>query len=366
MKLKPGKIWWIKDTILQAMGGKVLDINSSAAMPPVIESIIETLRQKRIETSGWTEAARGILPTAGASGELVKSLAAGSEQLMSSKAHSTETAMNRLARLMIHAILTRLELEDLKRLCGEFRDHVLVALVILGREIEWDIKTELAGGSGRQTAAREQRAINLFNTRDNNGVPLTSLQTTREDCDVDHHREKQRCADEARERRLRPCPRRWRRHRPTVHRPKEQQHDHRLTDQHAPAGHTAGSGGRGRNRHRPQTRPGAAPSWRSWGFTTASATTRRPRHPPPRPRATTSRPTPAAWHRRHPMSTKRTPRPAKPATTRLPASMLTRTEGSLPAILQLTPEAKAMLATLRRQQTTPRKRPKATPSRSHP
>lgn len=192
--VEAGHVIIVDDEKLQQWVGKIDFVIPPPAMPMALVELQPILGAWIDRISGYTDAARGIDPGAGASGKKVELLQAGSTSIAGFKAKGLRYAVERLSRLILHNGIHHMTVRELAMVVRKYAHapHVIAAFQRRGRTADFDVRIDVAAhGQARQQKRQE--------ARDNRAAGLTSLETTHDALAIDHRTEKQRMKSEAEE-----------------------------------------------------------------------------------------------------------------------------------------------------------------------
>jgi len=185
---RPDRHMWINDDIILKTNGKPMGVMDPPPMPPVLMTLDEKLKREINDDSGNMAALQGrpaqsLSNLSGVAIGLIQSAAA---SMASFKANRLSHVMERIARLGLHSILTRMTAADVYKIVKKYPLHVLEALWAGAVEMEWESKIVLSAGA---SATQEQKRANAL-TEYQGG--LTSQETTRNRLGIDHALEDRR------------------------------------------------------------------------------------------------------------------------------------------------------------------------------
>lgn len=190
--IKPNMVLVVPDDLYALTGGKVMTIVDPPQTPPALVQMQGILKEEISEQSGHTDVLQGIAPSSGMSGKALATLQQGATSLIGFKARRTEDVVRRLANLMLHSLVWRLDAPEVGRIISQYPIDVLQAIMTRARQIEWDVKVEITSGSGEMQAQNKQQAMQ------ERQLGIISMQTTRERMGEDNQQEESRMEAEAR------------------------------------------------------------------------------------------------------------------------------------------------------------------------
>jgi hypothetical protein len=155
--VRPGRTMVWPDDVWMAMGGDVSkSIIQPPPLPPATAELVLMLKQFIQEQSGYTQAQRGVSPSPNASGKMVELLQSSGASLMGFKGKRTGDMVRRLANLMLHSLVWRLEVEDIVKIISKYPHHVVEAIHARAREIEWNVTVNVEASTGMLQAQKRQ------------------------------------------------------------------------------------------------------------------------------------------------------------------------------------------------------------------
>jgi hypothetical protein len=180
----------VEDAVLQQWNGKIDFVIPPPEMPMALVQLQPILGQWIDRLSGYGDADRGILPSAGTSGKTVELLQQGSGAMKSFKAKGLRYLVQRLTRLILHNAVHHMTVEQLAMLARKYKPEIVAAFQKRGRMTDFDVSVKVAAdGAARQQKQAEARA--------NRDAQITSLETTHDALGIDHQIEKRRLKAEA-------------------------------------------------------------------------------------------------------------------------------------------------------------------------
>ena len=181
----------VPDSLVQQFGGK-LDFGQTAPqMNQALPQSYGILKSTMSEQSGYTQELRGIASDPEQSGKQTALLTQNATSLNEFMGRAEEDMLYRLARMILHSLVTRLEVPQLMRVCSEYPPEVLVEIINKARSMEWDIMVEVSTGTGMVNNLK--RSVWFQDLQ--SGV--ISMQTYRELTGYDHEKEMSRQMNEA-------------------------------------------------------------------------------------------------------------------------------------------------------------------------
>lgn len=182
----PDRIMVIPDSVIQATGGKIDMVTPPPPLPESLVTVQQVLKNTLAEQSGYTKELRGIASNPDQSGRQTALLSANASSLSEFMGRSEEEMVWRLARLMLHSLITRLTMQDVQKICSSYPPDVLALIMTKARDAEWDIRVTVTTGSG---AADGQKRIKRQEDLASGAI---SMQTYREGEGIDHDTEQKR------------------------------------------------------------------------------------------------------------------------------------------------------------------------------
>lgn len=188
--VKPGLMLVVPNDQWMATGGKILSIQDPPQTPPGLIEGQSILHQEISEQSGHSDAMRGVSEGSGDSGKKIELLQQAGSSQVSFKAQRTADMIEQQTRLMLHIYVHVLTCEQIGQVVSKYKPHILEAICERGKRAEWDVKVEIAAGTGAMVAQRKQEAITLLNTVDpSTGETVIGMETAREMLSIDNQQE---------------------------------------------------------------------------------------------------------------------------------------------------------------------------------
>lgn len=181
---RPGLTLIVEDEQWNQMGGKVHSIQDPPPLPPALPQLYQMLSGAIDSESGHTDALRGI-SNSGDSGRKVEMLQAAGTSVMGFKAQRTGDMVKRLANLMLHSLVRRLDLADVRKIVSRYPDHILERIIDRARDIEWNVQVRVQSGTGVQVQKRQLAQMDYQ-------IGAISLETYQEDAGRDPDLENRR------------------------------------------------------------------------------------------------------------------------------------------------------------------------------
>lgn len=180
----------VPDSTLQQFGGK-LDMTANAApMNPATPQTFSLIKSVISEQSGYTQELKGIASNPDQSGRQTALLAQNASSLNEFMGRSEEDVLYRLARLILHSLVTRLELPQIQRICSKYPPEVLKVIIDKAKQMDWDINVSVSTASGMLNEAKR------VNWQNDLAIGAISLQTYRERIGEDHEDEESRVSQQ--------------------------------------------------------------------------------------------------------------------------------------------------------------------------
>jgi hypothetical protein len=162
-RTKPGQRIAIPDSVLLQLGdmNKVVQNMEVSQMPSDFWKLLDLLVQYIDMEGNQADVIQGDA-AAGWSGKTVESLQGAANQVIRGKAIYTEFYLKNLARLMVYAIINRLQPSDWKRYVSRYPLQAIQAFHDRTKKLDVDVAVEIASGSG---ASRMTEINNLMAAR---------------------------------------------------------------------------------------------------------------------------------------------------------------------------------------------------------
>jgi hypothetical protein len=176
----------VPDSVYQMTGGK-LDMTANAApMNAATPQTFQLIKGVISEQSGYTQELKGIASNPDQSGRQTALLSQNASSLNEFMGRSEEEVLYRLARLILHSLVTRLQIPQIAKICSAYPPAVLEQIVAKAQSMDWDISVAVSTASGMLNEAK--RAI----WQNDLAIGAISLQTYRELTGTDHEEEEKR------------------------------------------------------------------------------------------------------------------------------------------------------------------------------
>jgi len=170
----PGRIVPVPDDIWQMAGGKALFTENAATVPTVIFDLIQLATAEFKEISGHTDALTGNVPSGVESGRAIMALQGAARGTIGYMSLFTEKAVRQMVKLYVCMIRDYMSDQDWARGMSNFPVPVLQAIRSRTKELDFDIRVEVASGRGTSREIEKQEA------RVDYGTGLDTLQGTLE------------------------------------------------------------------------------------------------------------------------------------------------------------------------------------------
>lgn len=177
------------DDLITRFGQNAVMWFEPPALPPAVPQAMSMINERTQRTSGHSEVMSGTAPSPTSSGKLVESLQNAAASQFGFQAKWTAKMVERLANLMHHSHLWRMEAEDLAKIYKRIPVELLRIVVQKARSSRWENQVDVNFGAGGTTNKKLQRALNLFAARSQTGEPVMTLQSVREEAGLDHEEE---------------------------------------------------------------------------------------------------------------------------------------------------------------------------------
>lgn len=190
--LHPGQFYKVQDNTFIATQNARYFIEPPQ-MPPALPNGIAQITSEMDKQSQHAPVMQGYAPGASSSGKQVELLQQAASSTISDKARVTSYMLQRIARLMLHAMQRDLTLMDVMQVVSRYPEHVAKMLwdgVVTG---DWDFEIEVTAGTQTAALARQQKDLSDL------GAGAISMQTYREGQKIDHGREEQRIKEQMRQ-----------------------------------------------------------------------------------------------------------------------------------------------------------------------
>jgi hypothetical protein len=189
--IKPNMTLIVPDDLWQQHAGKVMDITMPPPTPPALVETQGILRNEISEQSGHTDAMRGVSSGPQESGKKVELLQQASTSLIGFKSKRTGDMVERLSRLVLHCIVTRMTPLEIARIVSKYPLHIITAIHQRALQIEWDVNVIVQSGSGQMLAVKKQEKMQQYE------MGIISLETVQEALDIDPQQESGRQQQQA-------------------------------------------------------------------------------------------------------------------------------------------------------------------------
>ncbi|MCL2647641.1 MAG: hypothetical protein FWD61_11640 [Phycisphaerales bacterium] len=189
---RPNRHMWLPDDLILKTNGKPMGTQDPPAMPPVLLQLDEKLKREINDDSGNMAALQGRPADAmsNLSGVAIGLIQSAAASMASFKANRMSHVMERIARLGLHSILTRMTAADVYKIVKKYPIHVLEALWAGAVEMEWETKIVLSAGASASQDKKQADALTKFQ------LGLTSQETTRDRTGEDNSLETRRINEE--------------------------------------------------------------------------------------------------------------------------------------------------------------------------
>lgn len=187
---KPGMVLIVNDEVYNNAKGQVHSIQEPSPTPPALPLVFGILKDAIEQSSGHTEALRGVsnAQDSGRKTELLQ--AAGSSQI-GFKAARTGDMVEHLSNLMFHSAVWRLTVDDLLKVISKWPRHIVEIIHERARAIEWNVTVVVSAGNGGADQMKQQTAMAQYQAM------LISKQTAQEKSRIDSRVEDARQEREA-------------------------------------------------------------------------------------------------------------------------------------------------------------------------
>lgn len=176
--ITPGKVLIVDDALLMQAGGKIDFTVDPPAMPPGLVQLHPILKGLITEQSGYSDVLQGRA-SSNLSGRAIETLQTSAASMIGFKSQRTGDLVYRLARLMLHSIVTRMSAEEIGRIVSKYPGHILAAIHERARRMDWDVKVTVSSGNGAIRAQKQQ------SVRENFAAGLVDEETAQEDLGID-------------------------------------------------------------------------------------------------------------------------------------------------------------------------------------
>lgn len=190
MYARPGKQYIMPDEQYAACGGKPTMFQDPPAMPPALGDLLPQVKQMINEQSGHAEVLQGRAQSQVKSGKAIELLQSAASSMIGFKSQRTGDMVKRLADLMLHSLVFRLEVPDIAQIVSKYPPHVLASICQRARQIEWDVSVKVQAGSGEIQSQKRQLAMMDLQ------AGAISLKTYWEQCGIDGRQEEARLANQ--------------------------------------------------------------------------------------------------------------------------------------------------------------------------
>jgi hypothetical protein len=187
--VRPGMTFIVPDDQWQASGGRIHNILEPPQTPPALIQLHQILAKLITDQSGHTEVLQGRASSQ-LSGRAIETLQQAASSMIGFKSQRTGDMIQRLTRLMLHSLVTRLGVAQISRIVSQYPAHILQAIHDRAARLEWDVQVLISSGTGQLRQAHKQEAMLQRQ------AGAISLQTLREKLGVDHRIEGKRMASE--------------------------------------------------------------------------------------------------------------------------------------------------------------------------
>lgn len=191
--VKPGTRFVWPDHLYQAFAGKPFSVQDPPRTPEALITGQDIFKQEMAEQSGHTPVMRGETEGDVKSGKAINMLQQAAVGVVDFKHRRGSQMIKRLARLMLHSIVNRLECKDIYKIISEYPYHILEAICERAKNSDWDVEVEDASGNSQTKARKKAEAAQDLQ------MGAISLQTYCEIAGINYHQEKRRRRVEARE-----------------------------------------------------------------------------------------------------------------------------------------------------------------------
>ena len=176
----------VPDSTYQMMGGKIDFTANAAPMNAATPQTFSLIKNIISEQSGYTQELKGIASNPDQSGRQTALLTQNASSLNEFMGRSEEEVLYRLARLILHSLVTRLTMKHVQKVCSKYPEPVLAQIIQKAQSMDWDISVAVSTAGGMLNEAK--RAI----WQNDLAIGAISLQTYRERVGEDHEEEENR------------------------------------------------------------------------------------------------------------------------------------------------------------------------------
>lgn len=183
--VRPGMTLVIPDEQWNLSAGKIMSIVDPPQTPPALVDMQAILKTEMTDQSGHSEVLQGRADSQ-MSGKAIGLLQTSATSMIGFKSSRTGDVVQRLGKLMLHCLTTRVSLDQVQRIVSKYPPHVLASIYQRAQSIEWDVKVTISSGSGALIAQKKQEAIQQFQ------IGAITLETLHDALGIDHQQETQR------------------------------------------------------------------------------------------------------------------------------------------------------------------------------
>lgn len=190
--ITPGVILTCPDQMFMQLGGRANVFMDLPQLPPAAAEFLPAISNELDKQSQNAPVLQGYAPGANMSGEAINSLQQSASALISYKAKTSSDMCYRLAMLSLHRIMSTITPQEAHQMVSRLPIHVEAEIIARYHRSHYDVEIEVqAGTSSAKAQKREQVDADQKACR-------ISLQSAREDLNIDHWKETQRIENEQR------------------------------------------------------------------------------------------------------------------------------------------------------------------------
>ncbi len=192
-RAKPGITYIVPDAVYNQAKGQIEVFQNPPPLSQAHTFLAAYLNQLLDQESGNSEVLQGRANSQIQSGRAIQMLQSAATSMIGFKSRRTGRMVKRLANLMLHSLVWRTGVDDIRKIVSKYPPHVMAAIHDRARQIEWNIRVVVqAGTGGVQMQKRQLAQMDL-------SVGAISMQSYREKASIDDRVEKQRMRQEQQE-----------------------------------------------------------------------------------------------------------------------------------------------------------------------
>jgi hypothetical protein len=175
---RPDEAMAVPDDLYIKFNGKLVDWYSPPTWPESNVKVLAELKANLTQDSGNQDVMQGSADS-NMSGRAIAALQGAATSMIEFKSGRTADMVERIARLMLHSIVWRMDLDDLAAIVSKYPRSILEQIQQKGRALEWNVSVAVSSGTGAIKAQEKAEA------RENFKAQLIDRRTAQEALDVD-------------------------------------------------------------------------------------------------------------------------------------------------------------------------------------